>query len=52
MALAGEQWHLLATGAFDAPIRAFSLKPALSVRLGVGTVSVWIKPSYDPPGLG
>lgn len=46
MALTGEQWHLLATGGFTQSIRAFSIDPTLSVRLGVGTVSVWIRPDY------
>jgi hypothetical protein len=46
MTLSEEQWHLLATGAFATPVRIITIDPTLSVRMGVGTVSVWIRPEY------
>ncbi len=46
MGLTGEQWHLLANGAYPNPVNVFTVSPIISVRLGVSTTSVFIRPAY------
>lgn len=46
MSLSEDEWYLLAIGAFEKPKRICALNPALSVLIGVSTVSIWISPDY------